>query len=212
MSAHSDSLCVRCVHLSPALDPNIQQAFLGKCLKREWPFTLSIPLEGWKECDFFEDSGRVYVPPAVVAPEEAPVAEKVEVAKRLEFYYSSQDKPGEHYFCDNENALRLVEQLRARGLDIQAIDVSQVEDVFPIYHRAVTGPSAAMRPVFGAKGALEENFGRTVPALLIYKGDRYPEEVYPRMDKELGRVIGVEEALERELPPHVDRAELAEEL
>ena len=46
------------------------------------------------------------------------------------------------------------------------------------------------------KGALEEEFGRRVPALLIFEGDRYPAEVFPRMDRDLNRVVGVEEALQ----------------
>ena len=61
----------------------------------------------------------------------------------------------------------------------------------------MTGPSAAKRAVFGMKGALEEDFGRRVPALMIFEGDRYPAEVFPRMDRELNRVVGVEEALEK---------------
>jgi hypothetical protein len=32
---------------------------------------------------------------------------------------------------------------------------------------------------------------------MIFEGDRYPAEVFPRMDRELSRVLGVEEALER---------------
>jgi hypothetical protein len=68
-----------------------------------------------------------------------------------------------------------------------------------VYHEAVTGPSAAKRAVFGMKGALEEDFGRRVPALLVFEGDRYPAEVFPRMDRELNRVVGLEEALRRML-------------
>jgi hypothetical protein len=51
--------------------------------------------------------------------------------------------------------------------------------------------------VFGMKGALEEDFGRRVPALMVFEGGRYPAEVFPRMDRELNRVVGVEEALEK---------------
>jgi hypothetical protein len=45
---------------------------------------------------------------------------------------------------------------------------------------------------------LEEEFGKAVPALMIYakEGERYPEEVFPRSDKDLGRLVGVEEALQ----------------
>jgi hypothetical protein len=195
-----DSLCVRCVHLLPALDPNIQKAFLGRCLKREWPFTLSIPLEGWKECEVFAASGHIYVPPSAmpVTATAAPTAAKA--VRRLEFYYSRAEPPGDAFPCDVAVALALVRELQARGIDVRAIDVSGVKDRFPIYHRAVSGPVAEVRPVFGMKGALVEDFGGRVPALLIYAGDRYPVEVFPRMDKTLGRVMTVEEALQRELP------------
>ncbi|KRT71868.1 MAG: hypothetical protein XU13_C0035G0019 [Candidatus Rokubacteria bacterium CSP1-6] len=32
---------------------------------------------------------------------------------------------------------------------------------------------------------------------MIFEGDRYPTEVLPRMDREVNRFLGVEEALER---------------
>ena len=60
---NANCLCVHCKHMRPALDPNIQKAYLGKCMKREWPFTLAITLQGWTECDVFEESGQKYVPP-----------------------------------------------------------------------------------------------------------------------------------------------------
>ncbi len=52
--------------------------------------------------------------------------------------------------------------------------------------------------IYRAKGALEEDMGKAVPALLVFAkdGDRYPEEVFPRSDKDLGRLVGVEEALQ----------------
>jgi hypothetical protein len=31
---------------------------------------------------------------------------------------------------------------------------------------------------------------------MVFEGDRYPSEVFPRMDRELNRVVGVEEALQ----------------
>jgi len=94
---NSECLCVRCKHLRGALDPNIQKAYLGKCVKREWPFTLSITLQGWTECDVFEDSGQTYVPPQPVAAKAAVAASVGAAAKRVEFYYSSTQKPGETF-------------------------------------------------------------------------------------------------------------------
>jgi hypothetical protein len=192
---NTDCLCVRCTHLRPALDPNIQKAYLGKCVKREWPFTLSITLQGWTECEVFADSGKTYVPPQPVAAKAAVAASVAAAAKRVEFYYSSTQKPGEMFPCDIKRALDLVKQLQATGVDCKAIDVAQVKDRFPIYHKSVSGPDASVRPVFGAKGALVEDFGTTVPALLVFEGDRYPVAAFPRTDAKRG-TIRVEQALE----------------
>jgi len=191
---NTECLCVRCKHFSPALDPNIQKAYLGKCVKREWPFTLSITLQGWTECDVFEASGKTYVPPQPVAAKAAAAAGPA-AAKRVEFYYSSTQKPGEMFPCDIKRALELVKQLQAAGVDSKAVDVAGVKDRFPIYHKSVSGPDASVRPVFGAKGALVEDFGTTVPALLVFEGDRYPVYAFPRSDAKRG-TIRVEQALE----------------
>jgi hypothetical protein len=208
MEAHmahynTECLCVRCKNLRPALDPNIQQAYLGKCMKREWPFTLAITLQGWMECESFEESGKTYVPPEVavsampyVKPAGAAAGtEAKKVPKHVEFYYSSTRKPGDTYACDVGKALDLVKRLQTAGVDCQAIDVAGVKDCFPIYHKSVTGPDATMRPVFGFKGALADDFGTTVPALLIFEGDRYPTLAFPRNDAKRG-LIRVEQALE----------------
>jgi hypothetical protein len=65
------------------------------------------------------------------------------------------------------------------------------------YNSALTGPKAAVRAVFGAKGALQEDFGKNVPALLVFEkdADRYPTEAFPRSDKELQKLVGCEDAL-----------------
>jgi hypothetical protein len=191
---NANSLCVRCKHLRPALDPNLQRAYLGQCLKREWPFTLSITLQGWTECDVFEDSGKAYVPPDPAATKAAAAGAVAKGPRRLEFYYSSAQKSGETFPCDNTRALELIKKLQAKGVDAKAIDVAAINDRFPIYHKAVSGPDASVRPVFGAKGALVEDFGTNVPALLIFEGDRYPTVVFPRSDATRG-TIRVEQAL-----------------
>lgn len=191
---NTQSLCVRCKHLRPALDPNLQKAFLGQCLKREWPFTLSVTLQGWTECEVYEDSGKAYVPPdPTVAKAAATAAAKG--PKHVEFYYSTAQKPGEAFPCDNARALQLIKDLQAKGVDAKAIDVAPMKDRFPIYHKTVSGPDATVRPVFGAKGALVEDFGSNVPALLIFEGDRYPTVAFPRTDATRG-LIRVEQALE----------------
>jgi len=190
---NENCLCVHCKHLRPALDANIQKAYLGKCMKREWPFTLAITLQGWTECNMFEESGQRYMPKSAAA--KAVVAAAPKGAKRVEFYYSSSQKPGETFPCDIQKALQQVKQLQASGVDANAIDVASVKDRFPIYHKSVSGPDASLRPVFGFKGALVEDFGTTVPALLVFEGDRYPTLAFPRNDQKRG-TIRVEQALE----------------
>ena len=192
----TESQCVRCKHFLPALDPVIQQAYLGKCNSWEYPYTWELPLRGYVNCERFEDSGEVYELPTEAAEAEA-AAEAAEETVELTFYYSSDATPGEQYPCDVEAALHLVEKLKAAGVNITAEDLAGVEDKFPIYHKAVSGPDASVRSVFGTKGALEEDFGSTVPALTVRKGsDRYPVEVFPRMDAKENRLISVEEALQ----------------
>jgi len=186
--------CVRCKHLRPALDPNLQRAYLGQCLKREWPFTLSVTLQGWTDCNVFEDSGKVYAPPDPAAV-TATAATAATGKKRVEFYYSTAQKPGEAFPCDNARALEMVKKLQSLGVDAKAIDTASMKDRFPVYHKCVSGPDASVRPVFGAKGALVDDFGANVPALLIFEGDRYPSLAYPRTDAQRG-LIRVEQALE----------------
>jgi hypothetical protein len=192
---NTECLCVRCKHLRPALDPNIQKAYLGKCVKREWPFTLSITLQGWMECEVFDASGKTYVPLQPVAAKAVASAVPAAAAKRVEFYYSSVQKPGETFPCDINRALQLVKDLQGAGVNCKAIDVASIKDRFPIYHKSVSGPDASVRPVFGFKGALVEDFGTTVPALLVFEGDRYPVLAFPRNDAQRG-TIRVEKALE----------------
>jgi len=192
---NANCLCVHCKHLRPALDTTIQKAYLGKCMKREWPFTLAITLQGWTECDMFEESGKAYVPPDPAAAKVAAMAAAAKGAKRVEFYYSSAQSSGSLFPCDNNRALELIKKLQAKGVDAKAIDVAGVKDRFPIYHKSVSGPDASVRPVFGAKGALVEDFGTTVPALLVFEGDRYPSLAFPRSDAKRG-TVRVEQALE----------------
>lgn len=117
---------------------------------------------------------------------------------KVEFYYSSKVTPGQQFPCDNAKAIELCEKVKAKGVNAAAVDSEVNPPGFMKYNAAVTGPSASKRAVFGTKGALEEEFGKAVPALLIYakEGDRYPEDVFPRTDKDLNRLVGVEEALQ----------------
>ncbi len=118
---------------------------------------------------------------------------------KVEFYYDSTVQPGQTFTTDNAKAVELINQLAAKGVNAKAIDLKGEQVAFMTYNSALTGPKAQVRAVFGAKGALQEDFGKTVPALLIFEkeGDRYPTEVFPRSDKDLQRTLGCEEALKR---------------
>ena len=117
---------------------------------------------------------------------------------KLEFYYSGKQAPGPQFPCDNAKALELCKQLVKKGVTVKTQDCGEQPAGFMTYNAAVTGPPSAKRAVFGAKGALEEDFGKTVPALLVFEkeGDRYPVEVFPTSDRDLSRLVGVEEALQ----------------
>ncbi len=117
---------------------------------------------------------------------------------KVEFYYSSKQAPGPQFPCNNAKALDLCKQLEQKGVTVKTQDCGEQPAAFMTYNAAVTGPPSAKRAVFGAKGALEEDFGKTVPALLVFEkeGDRYPSEVFPRSDRDLGKLVGVEEALQ----------------
>lgn len=118
---------------------------------------------------------------------------------KVEFYYDSTVPPGATFTTNNEKAIELINQLAAKGVNAKAIDLKGEQVAFMTYNSAVTGPKAQVRAVFGAKGALQEDFGKNVPALLVFEkeADRYPVEAFPRSDKELQRTLGCEEALQR---------------
>lgn len=195
MQERIEGLCFTCKHFIPASDPHVQKAFVGSCAKAEFPFHLILE-RAVSECDFYEQASEEQI--ALTHKEERAAARApMPTGKRIEFYYSSQDTPAETFPCDVQHALYLLEQVRRKGIEAEAIDVTTLQSVFIPYHRSVTGPSARLRAVFGMKGALEEDFGRRVPALLIYEGDRYPSQVFPRMDRQQNRIIGVEEALQK---------------
>ena len=117
---------------------------------------------------------------------------------KVEFYYDSTVPPGSAFPCDNAKAVELVCKLAAKGVNAKATDLKGQQVAFMTYNSALTGPKAAVRAVFGAKGALQEDFGKNVPALLVFEkdADRYPTEAFPRSDKELQKMVGPEEALQ----------------
>ena len=117
---------------------------------------------------------------------------------KVKFYYSSKDKPGEQYPNNNEACVAKIKALKSRGADAEAVDVASIEDVFRLYHAALTGPPATVRAVFGMKGGLEADFGRATPAVLVWgdPNDRYPTDAYPRQDQARGGLVGCEKALD----------------
>jgi len=117
---------------------------------------------------------------------------------KVKFYYSTKDKPGEQYPCDIAACVKKIDVLKKKGIEAEAIDVAGNDDLFRAYHSALTGPPATVRAVFGMKGALEADFGKRTPALLIFGDpkDRYPTDAYPRQDQGRGGLVGCEKALE----------------
>jgi hypothetical protein len=117
---------------------------------------------------------------------------------KVKFFYSSKDEPGAQYPVNIQAALDKIKRLEAAGIDAEVIDVAGMDDVFRAYHAALTGPPATVRAVFGMKGALEADFGRRTPALVVYTdpSNRYPTDAYPRQDQGRGGLVGVERALD----------------
>jgi hypothetical protein len=122
---------------------------------------------------------------------------------KVEFYYSSKDKPSDRFPVSVDDALEGLKELKQLGVTTETIDVSELDDAFRLYHKALVGPHAAKRAVFGMKGALQADFGRTCPALFVYEdaADRYPTDAYPRSDREKG-LIGIGAALEELIAEH----------
>ncbi len=180
----------------PALDPVIQRAFWGYCTALDWPFRRMIPV-GTDRCPHCGET----LPKVAAEMRTRAAAAAAGGQLRVEFYYSSKDRPSEQFFSDVETTLDLLEKLAESGVEVKTVDLSTFRgDLFPIYNAAVTGPEAARRAVFGAKGALQEEFGRAVPALLVFGGGgNYPTEVFPRMDRQKNRLVPCQEAAEEQL-------------
>ncbi|MBI3079714.1 MAG: hypothetical protein HYY85_22425, partial [Deltaproteobacteria bacterium] len=99
MPAQPEVLCVTCRHFSPALEPSIRQALFGFCAKWEWPFTLTLT-EGVTECELYERAAKPVAMAAETGPGERAAAAAVGGQRRIEFYYSTREKPGEQYPCN----------------------------------------------------------------------------------------------------------------
>jgi len=186
-------VATRGVRHVPALDPVIQQAFWGYCSVLDWPFRRMVPT-GTERCPHCGEM----LPKVAKETRTRAAAAAAAGQLRVEFYYSSKDRPSEQFFCDVESTLDLLEELAEAGVEVKLVDLTnQHGDLFPTYNAAVTGPEVAKRSVFGAKGALREEFGRAVPALMVFgRGGNYPTEVFPRMDRQKNRLVPCAEAAE----------------
>ena len=118
--------------------------------------------------------------------------------EKVKFFYSTQDEVGETYPCENDKALEQLKELEGKGVEVEIVDIASGVDVFRDYHAACNSPAMDVRAIFGAKGGLEENFGKDVPALsCFYKADdKKPQEVFPRTDKVLAKMLLVNDAIE----------------
>jgi len=122
---------------------------------------------------------------------------------KVEFYYSSKDNPSDRFPVSIDDGLKGLKELDGLGVKTEAVDVSKLDDVFRLYHKALVGPSAAKRAVFGMKGALEADFGRSCPALFVYEdaANRYPSDAYPRTDPARG-LLTVDDAIRELIEEH----------
>ena len=118
--------------------------------------------------------------------------------EKVKFFYSTQDEVGETYPCENDKALEQLKELEGKGVEVEIVDIASGVDVFRDYHAACNSPAMDVRAIFGAKGGLEENFGKDVPALsCFYKADdKKPQEVFPRTDKALAKMLLVNDAID----------------
>ena len=118
--------------------------------------------------------------------------------EKVKYFYSTQDEVGETYPCENDKALEQLKELEGKGVEVEIVDIASGVDVFRDYHAACNSPAMDVRAIFDAKGGLEENFGKDVPALsCFYKADdKKPSEVFPRTDKVLAKMLLVNEAID----------------
>jgi hypothetical protein len=118
--------------------------------------------------------------------------------EKVKFFYSTELETGETYPCENANAIEQLKELEAKGVEVEVVDIASGVDVFRDYHAACNAPPMDRRSVFGAKGATEENFGKDVSCLSgFYKADdKKPSEVFPRMDKVLGKMLLINETID----------------
>ncbi len=118
-------------------------------------------------------------------------------AARIEFYYSSNVPPNKEYHVNIENCLKIIEELKALGIDAKAVDTYAIspKELDEVYQSATA--SVDKKSIF--KSEIEKNsFGTEVTSILFYEKetDKNPSEVFPRKD-ETGKTVGCEEVLQQ---------------
>jgi hypothetical protein len=98
----------------------------------------------------------------------------------LELYYDSTVDPFAEPGFDIEEVERLLEALKARGVEVKIVDTAgwSREMLREVFERACRGGGSS-RNIFGPKRRRGWFFGREVPALLLIRGGKVID-VYPR--------------------------------
>lgn len=96
-----------------------------------------------------------------------------------------------------------MEKIKEKGFGCEIIDTSNMsdEEIFRLYEKAWI-PSVRkkykIRTVFGSNRNPGFNFGKDVPALLVYEEEKdYPTDVYPHIS--YGKLIEIEEFLKNKI-------------
>lgn len=138
----------------------------------------------------------------------------MEMARRFVLYYAPDDvmSVSENDDFDPLRISALLLQLKQeQGIESEVIDVTRWSgaELERAYESAVI-PSVwnryRIRKVFGTNSSSASFFGRGVPALLVYEGER-PVHVFPH--EELGEVVTICDYLQQLLGANGGREELA---
>ena len=118
---------------------------------------------------------------------------------KVKFYYSSKDKPGEQYPCNNAACLEKVKTLKSQGVRRRGDRRRRCGGCVPLLplgpDRSARHRPGRLRHEGSARGRLRP---RTTPAVLVFGDpkDRYPTDAYPRQDQGRGGLVGCEKALD----------------
>src|SRR3972149_6492965 len=100
---------------------------------------------------------------------QTPFWEGGHATMKVEFYYDSTVQPGATFATNNAKAVELVNQLAAKGVNAEAVDLQGAQVAFMTYNAA---PAGGWRPRSGptcrGQEASDENVW-TGPALLVFE-------------------------------------------